>query len=150
MFSLIMVLNQPTALVRDSFGFQAGWSCEAASYTLAGVGGLPVNYPNGRLWNVALLDKQGKTYQFKGFGVPKIIEEPLGSGPKLHLQSNFPGIPKEVFEAKEEKDLDPLIGNTAFSLQSKCVYGLDCKDCQNRICFYQSRLSEMVIGYTCK
>ena len=74
-----------TTLIRDSFGFQAGWPYEAASYTLAGVGGLPVNCPNGRLWNVALLDNQGKTYQFKGFSVPKIIEEPLESGPKLHL-----------------------------------------------------------------
>ena len=82
-------LGSQATLVRDKCAEQAGWSSTKANYTLAGIGAsaTPIQ---GRLWNVSLIDKNGRTQVVKGYGVPEIVQEDWYFPAIKHLASSFP------------------------------------------------------------
>ena len=64
-------LGSQTTLVRDKFAEQAGWSYTTAQYSLAGIGSNS-RIIQGKLWNIALRDREGQIHTTQGYGVPSI------------------------------------------------------------------------------
>ena len=136
-------------LLRNLFAERAGFKSTPASYTLSGVGGDAVHHKDGRLWEVALQDKTGAVLTCKAFGVDHILSEDIGHGLLKHLRKRFKHAPASVFLALKERPLDLLLGNSALALQPKCTSGLQCKNCENGICCYESKFGDgwVLIGH---
>ena len=131
-------LGSQTTLVRDQFAEQAGWSYTNAQYSLAGIGSKSRTI-QGKLWNIALRDREGKIHITQGYGVPSILQDNWYFPAIKEVAEQFPNVPKEVFLAQESRQLDILVGTDSLNLMPKCNYGPDCKDCKNGLCCYQSK-----------
>merc|ERR1712177_28830 len=93
----------------------------------------------GKLWNIALKDREGKKHVTQGYGVPSILQDNWYFPDTKDMIGKFPNIPKEVFLAKESRPLAILVGTDSLNLMPKCIYGPDCKDCKDGLCCYQSK-----------
>merc|ERR1712177_137085 len=93
----------------------------------------------GKLWNIALKDREGKKHVTQGYGVPSILQDNWYFPAIKEMAGQFPNVPKEVFLAQESRQLDILVGTDSLNLMPKCIYGPDCKDCKDGLCCYQSK-----------
>ena len=105
-------------LIRESFAQDNSLPFEAASYTLAGVGGQAVTYhagKNGKIYSVPMITTNGDKMIVKAFAVDEILTEKVGREKVEFSHKDFPHISlstlREAGKALPRKLLDLLIGN---------------------------------------
>ena len=94
-------------LIREAFAEALGFPKKRIRYSIEVVG-KEVEYMDGNIYLLSLVDMFGKSHRIWGYSIDRIM---LSSVPDLSaLESLFPHIPRAVFQAMLDREVDILIG----------------------------------------
>ena len=101
-------------LVNNDFAREQKLRSQSVKYKLAVAGGKE-SVEDGVIYEVDLVDNNGRVHSIWGFGLDTIIDPPdaVDLQPVRHL---FPHVPDDVFQQLPQKRIDILVGLNFFSL----------------------------------